>query len=136
MDSEPSTCSRLPALIIMKISCGGCSQALPRGQEPAQTPHCMHILTHSPSSTFASTSFRKLLRYCSIIAVFKSLISDPLELERAQADLLDGLSHIVDQFGRAFDISDRHLVDLDPLRFQIEGLQGVADLAHPFVGHG
>ena len=31
-------------------------------QEPAQTPHCMHILTMWPSSTLASTSLRKLFR--------------------------------------------------------------------------
>ena len=68
MESDFRTASRWPARIIMKIFCGECSQCWPRGQEPAQTPHCMHILTHSPSSTFASTSFKKLLRYFSTIA--------------------------------------------------------------------
>ena len=43
----------------MKIFCGECSQCGPNGHEPAHTPHCMHILTHSPSSTSASTSRRK-----------------------------------------------------------------------------
>jgi len=75
MESEVSTSSRLPARIIMKISCGGWAQYLPKGQEPEQTPHCMHIFTHSPSSTFASTSLRKSLRYCSIILLFKSLMT-------------------------------------------------------------
>ena len=50
------------ARIIMNSSWGGCCQCGPNGQEPEHTPHCMHILIHSPSSTLASTSARKLLR--------------------------------------------------------------------------
>jgi len=71
-----STSSRLPARIIMKSSCGGCSHALWKlvGQEPEQTPHCMHILTQSPNSTCSSISFRKLLRYFSAIAVFALML--------------------------------------------------------------
>src|SRR3989338_1375920 len=79
MDSLFSTSSRLPARIIMKISCGGCSQCGPSGQEPEHTPHCMHILTQLPSSTFASTSLRKSLRYLSTIAVFRLLMEAPCE---------------------------------------------------------
>src|SRR3990172_10151398 len=74
MDSLFSTSSRLPARIIMKISCDGCSQAVPSGQDPEHTPHCMHILTQLPSSTFASTSLRKSLRYFSTITLFRSVI--------------------------------------------------------------
>src|SRR3989344_5519855 len=74
MDSLLSTSSRLPARIIMKISCGGGSQAAPSGQEPEHTPHCMHILPQLPSSTFASTSLRKSLRYFSTITLFRSVI--------------------------------------------------------------
>src|SRR3989344_8384348 len=79
MDSLFSTSSRLPARIIMKISCGGCSQWGPSGQEPAHTPHCMHILTQLPSSTFDSTSLRKSLRYFSTIAVLRSVMVSPEE---------------------------------------------------------
>jgi hypothetical protein len=60
--SERSTSSRLPARIIMNSFCGECCQCAPNGHEPAQTPHCMHIFTHAPSSTLSSTSLRKLLR--------------------------------------------------------------------------
>ena len=74
MDSEVSTSSRLPARISMKISWGGWAQWGPMGQDPEQTPHCMHMRTHSPSSTFASTSLRKLVRYFSTIAVFRFVI--------------------------------------------------------------
>src|SRR3989304_6039743 len=74
MDSLFSTSSRLPARIIMKISCGGCSQAVPSGQDPQHTPHRMHNLTQLPSSTFASTSLRKSLRYFSTITLFRSVI--------------------------------------------------------------
>src|SRR5450756_3174170 len=76
IESERSTSSRLPARIIMKIFCGECSQCGPNGHEPAHTPHCMHILTHSPSSTCASTSLRKLLVYWASACWFSaSLIS-------------------------------------------------------------
>src|SRR3989344_7615158 len=77
MESLRSTSSRLPARIIMKISCGGCSQCGPSGQEPEHTPHCMHILTQLPSSTFASTSLRKSLWYFSTIALLRSVMVSP-----------------------------------------------------------
>jgi hypothetical protein len=85
-----STSSRLPARIIMKSSCGGCSHALWKlvGQEPEQTPHCMHIFTQSPISTCSSISFRKLLRYFSATAVF-ALMSCPCLPDDASSKMAD-----------------------------------------------
>jgi len=68
----------LAARIIMNSSCGGCSHALWKlvGQEPEQTPHCMHI---SPSRhldlffDFLQEIVAVFLRHCGVCAHVVSL---------------------------------------------------------------
>src|SRR5512141_2300276 len=108
MESDDSTSSRLPARIIMKIFCGECCQCGPSGQEPAQTPHCMHILTQWPSSTLASTSLRKLLLYLVVMSVRSSISAEALHRRRAHLDELGNV--VVDHLGDAGVVRDRHFV--------------------------
>src|SRR3990167_6078697 len=133
MESERSTSSRLPARIIMKSFCGECSQCGPNGQEPAHTPHCMHILTHSPSSTCASTSLRKLLVYRASACWLRSLTfarSSRKPLHWTHADFLDHLGVVVDQLRHARDVGDRDFVGCHALGLDRHLLQRVVDLAH------
>src|SRR5450759_3130271 len=115
----------------MNIFCGECSQCSPSGQEPAHTPHCMHIFTHWPSSTFSSTSRRKLLRYWSMALTLRSFISASREtLHRAHPDFLNPGDVFIDEFRHTRDVRDGDFIAGNALGFQAHLFEGIVDLAH------